>query len=221
MVPILLSVERLRAIVGAGDLQRIASSVATLGHATDAFMRRAAQLLDLSRLGNTGFVLDRVHCDLSAIVRDTAERHRDIARRAGCALGLDVAEGVCASADQGAVEQVLDNLLSNAFKYGAGRPVLVRLRPVSGLAGPVAEIGVLDQGQGIAADEQAQIFELFKRARDPGAPGLGVGLWIVSRLAEGLGGSIAVASVPDAGATFTLTLPLAAPCPEPPPRVSP
>ena len=165
--------------------------------------------------------LDRVPCDLSVLVRDTADRHGDIARRAGCALEIDVAEGVRVVSDPGAVEQVLDNLLSNAFKYGAGRPVVVRLaaasEPVSG-----ATIAVADHGQGIAADEQAHIFELFRRARDPSASGLGVGLWIVARLAEGLGGAIAVSSVPEAGATFTLTLPPLAPAPasssEPTPR---
>lgn len=205
MVPILLSVERLRRLAEKGELARLPGSIKVLGHATDAFMRRAAQLLDLSRLGNTGFVLQPAPCDISAVIRDTLERHLEIARRAGCVLEQEIENGITGHADQTALEQLLDNLLSNAFKYGAGRPVRVTLARKDADA---VELGVIDGGQGVPEDEHAHIFALFSRARAPGAPGLGIGLWICASLAAAMGGAIRVDSAPSQGAAFTLSFPL-------------
>lgn len=206
MVPILLSVERLRGLAESGDLQRLSRNIDVLGHATDAFMRRATQLLDLSRLGNSGFLLIAERRDVSRIVSETAERHAEVSRRAGCPMSVDVEDGLVGHVDRTALEQLLDNLLSNAFKYGAGRPVSISLRR----AGTNAEIAVADNGLGIPHEEQARIFGLFNRARDPGAPGLGIGLWIAARLAEAMSGHLSVRSAPGCGAAFTLAFPLGA-----------
>jgi signal transduction histidine kinase len=66
---------------------------------------------------------------------------------------------------------------------------------------------VADQGKGIAAEDQAKIFEKFGRV-DPGEPGgSGLGLYIARRLARAMGGDIMVDSAPDEGARFILTLP--------------
>ena len=67
-----------------------------------------------------------------------------------------------------------------------------------------------DNGSGIPLEEQARIFGLFDRARDPGAPGLGIGLWIAARLAEAMSGRLSVRSAPGCGAAFTLSFPLGA-----------
>ncbi len=204
MVPILLSVERLRGLADSGDLQRLARNIDVLGHATDAFMRRAMQLLDLSRLGNSGFLLVTERRDISCIVSETAQRHEEVARRAGCSMHVDVQAGLVAHVDRTALEQLLDNLLSNAFKYGAGRPIEISLHQV----GSKAELAVIDNGMGIPLEEQSRIFGLFDRARDPGAPGLGIGLWIAARLADAMAGHLSVRSGPGCGAAFTLAFPL-------------
>lgn len=108
------------------------------------------------------------------------------------------------------MEQVVTNLVSNAAKYGAGRPIELR---VDG-DGETARLVVRDQGIGIAPEDQARIFERFERA----APsrhyrGLGVGLYIARQIVEAHGGSIRVASAPGAGSTFTVELPLRRPDP--------
>ena len=101
------------------------------------------------------------------------------------------------------LEQVVVNLLSNAIKFGLGRPIELA---VTG-SGGVATLLVRDHGIGIAEDRQERIFEPFERAvssRQYG--GFGLGLYIVRRIVEGLGGTVTVQSQADAGATFIVEL---------------
>jgi signal transduction histidine kinase len=96
------------------------------------------------------------------------------------------------------------NLLSNAAKYGAGRPVEVTVSSDS----ETSRLTVRDHGIGIDLEHQARIFDRFERAvsvRHYG--GLGLGLWIVRQIVEAHGGSISVESSPGKGSAFTVELP--------------
>ena len=208
LVPIVLTVERLRELSGDGDLDRIRRSIDILGKATDAFTRRTTQLLDLSRISSGSFGLIVEPLEFSACIADTIERHADIARRAGCRMIARVTPAIAGRGDRAAFEQMLDNLLSNAFKYGAGRPVEVVLTS----DGSQGCLEISDGGAGIPLEEQSRIFGLFERARNPGSPGLGIGLWITAQIASAMGGSITLRSNPGDGATFVLTYPLDGPC---------
>jgi PAS domain S-box-containing protein len=111
------------------------------------------------------------------------------------------------------IRQILLNLLSNAVRFGRGRPVVVewRVGPAGGI-----EIDVRDQGPGIEPGDQERIFQEFEQVRpqDGSAPddnGSGLGLAISSRLATLLGGGIRLDSAPGRGSTFTLVLPAALP----------
>jgi signal transduction histidine kinase len=108
-----------------------------------------------------------------------------------------------------AIEEILENLVSNAIKYGAGKPILVSV--VADDAEGVARVNVVDSGPGISSESQARIFERFERAvpRDHHAGGFGVGLWVVNRLVEAMKGTVDVTSEPGVGSTFCITLPLA------------
>jgi signal transduction histidine kinase len=99
---------------------------------------------------------------------------------------------------------VITNLLSNALKFGARRPIEIH---VTG-AGELAKLAVRDHGIGIEPSRQAVIFDRFERAV-PTAHygGLGLGLYIARRIAQAHGGDLLVESEPGHGATFTLTLP--------------
>lgn len=205
LVPIVLTVERLRDLAATGDIERIRRSIDILGKATDAFTRRTTQMLDLARISSGSFALDEDVLDVSQCIADTVERHADIARRAGCVLQTSIQAGVTGRGDRAALEQLLDNLLSNAFKYGAGRPVYVAFA----CDGARGRVQVRDRGAGIPIEEQGRIFGLFERARNHGAPGLGIGLWIASQIATAMRGSLALDSVPGEGAAFILTFPLA------------
>jgi two-component system OmpR family sensor kinase len=204
MVPIVLSVDRARRMMAAGDQDRLRQSLATLELAVGAFVRRATQVLDASRFNAGQFRLDPEPTDLSALVRGVATSYAEMARHAGCAVTTEVADGVTQMCDRGAVQQMLENLLSNALKYGAGRPVTVALARW----GNGARLTVRDHGPGIAPADRARIFERFERVAQRGSPGgFGIGLWLVGQLAKAMGATITVDGAAGEGATFSLHLP--------------
>jgi two-component system, chemotaxis family, CheB/CheR fusion protein len=177
--------------------QRLARQVERLATLIDA-------LLDVSRIGSGKLLLVRAPVDLSEVVREAAEELEPRLRDVGCQLRLDLAPNLVGSWDHTRLEQVVVNLLTNVIRYAPGRPVVVRTasdaRRVS--------LEVSDQGPGIAAADHERIFERFERANgraDGGA--FGIGLYIVREVVRAHGGTIAVASVPGAGATFRVVLP--------------
>jgi signal transduction histidine kinase len=100
---------------------------------------------------------------------------------------------------------VVANLVANAIKFGAGAPIEVIVR----VHGNTAQLTVRDHGIGISPDDQARIFGCFERAvssRHYG--GLGLGLYVVQRVVEHLGGSVTCESALGKGSTFVVTLPL-------------
>jgi signal transduction histidine kinase len=104
--------------------------------------------------------------------------------------------------DEGAVEEIVQNLLSNALKFGEGRQIDVAVER----AQERARLSVRDRGIGLAVSQQARVFERRVRAPLARSPGLGLGLWFVRTLAEAHRGTVAVRSRPGDGATFTVTL---------------
>ncbi len=115
-----------------------------------------------------------------------------------------VPEGVPpVTGDEDYLEHVLRNLLGNAAKYGTSRVwVQVDVR------GNSVSVTVSDDGPGISEAERTRIFELFTRLEATNRlPGAGIGLFVVRRLVEAMGGSVAVGERPGGGAAFTVTLP--------------
>ena len=116
-------------------------------------------------------------------------------------------------ADPEGLRVILNNLIDNAIKYTpTGGEVGVGWRPDSGPERAMVRIDVVDSGIGIPGDKVARVFERFYRvdeARSDKAGGAGLGLSIVKHLAQSFGGSVSVESLPDAGTTFSVTLPSA------------
>src|SRR5262249_20611381 len=157
-----------------------------------------------SRIAAGRFTPELVTLDLSELARELLERFRSAAEEAGCALRLDAAESVLVQADAFQLQVVLDKLLSNAVKFGAHKPIAVKVTRRDG----VARLSVSDQGIGVAPEHRERIFEQFAR----GVPetqygGLGLGLYIARKIVELHRGRIYVESEPGAGATFTVELP--------------
>ncbi len=149
--------------------------------------------------------------EVAAEAVDTFVRLQDPA--AGNTVTLTVspqATMIAAVVDREVLIGAVLNLLSNAAKYGgAARPIEVEVTRV----GDEARVAVTDHGPGIPAVEQARIFREFYRAPgaySSGAPGTGLGLALVRRHVEAQGGAVAVVSDEGRGATFTISLPLAA-----------
>jgi two-component system phosphate regulon sensor histidine kinase PhoR len=120
-------------------------------------------------------------------------------------VDVDIPDQPYALGDGDRIQQILVNLLDNAFKYGRP-PVRLIVAPT----GDALEIAVRDAGTGIAREEEERIFEKFYRsdpelARAPS--GTGLGLYIARALAERMDGMLAVGSAPGRGTEFVLTLP--------------
>src|SRR5262249_233422 len=122
-----------------------------------------------------------------------------------CAVELHLGEHVAGSWDRARIEQVVNNLLSNAAKYGAGKPIRIDVTRDD----VNAILAVKDRGIGIDKKDHERIFHRFERAvSTANYGGFGLGLWITQEITGAHGGTIEVDSAPGAGATFTVKLPL-------------
>lgn len=187
-------------------LQRLQSAV-------QEFIKRATRLLDISRIEAGNFRLEPSLVDLSTLVLGVVQRYDIAARHGRSRIDLDVEHDVAGRWDRLAVEQVLENLLSNGLKFGSGKPLTVRLRS----DGRFAQLQVQDQGIGMEPDQQARIFGRFEQVMSQHqGSGFGVGLWVSNKLVTAMGGRIAVSSRAGDGSTFTATLPLTPAEPERP-----
>ena len=162
------------------------------------------EMLDISRMATVAVRLAPEPVDLGEVVRQATAALAEDARKKGCALEVEAPSGIGGTWDGVRIAQIVRVLVSNAIKYGGGKPIAVRVEA----AGDRAEIAVRDLGIGIERAHWGRIFERFERrasARNYG--GLGLGLWRARQLVEASGGTIAVTSDPGNGATFRVTLP--------------
>jgi PAS domain S-box-containing protein len=167
--------------------------------------RLVDELLDVSRITAGRLHLEREEVDVAALVREVVGRGSEAAQQANSRIELQVPERLVGMWDRLRLEQVVENLLTNAVKYGRGQPIHVRLQAEDG----AALLMVKDNGVGIAPADQARIFERFERAvSSHHYGGLGLGLWIARQIVEAHGGRIRVSSKPGQGAEFTVRLPL-------------
>jgi len=162
------------------------------------------ELLEVSRIVWGRFQPERQDVDLAALVQESVGRLEQQLERAGCTVELAVEGGVRGNWDRDRLDRVVENLIGNAAKYGAGKPIEVRLR---GRDEDVL-LEVRDHGIGIDPADHARVFERFERAvshRQFG--GFGLGLWISRKIVEAHGGSITLTSQPGTGSTFSIELP--------------
>jgi signal transduction histidine kinase len=170
--------------------------------ALDALRRIISDLMDVGRLEQGLFTVMRYPMDLAALAEEVA---RTSSTPGNTVQHTGLLELVV-QADPNRLRQALENLVSNALKHSpAGRPVVIHVERQQRPDGSWAQVEVRDQGPGIAPELIPRIFERF--VKGPGSTGLGLGLYLVQRIAEAHGGTLTVHSEPGKGARFTLALP--------------
>ncbi len=202
-----LAVARVRRGAAAGDTEACARAAELMLRQSHRLSRLIGGLLDVSRVQSGIFELDLARVDLVAIARAVARACSHDLAAAGCPLDLHADGAVELDGDAARLEQVVTNLLTNAIKFGAGKPIAISVDQARGSA----LLTVRDHGIGIPADQRAKIFDRFEQA----APsrhfgGLGLGLYIARAIVQAHRGTIAVESHPEDGTTFRVTLPLPA-----------
>lgn len=189
------------AAFGAEQLQRM---VARDDRQIQSIIRLIDDMLDVSRIRSGKLSLRPGWVELSGLLRRLVQDLTPQATTAGSSISLDAGTPVSGWWDEFRIEQIVVNLLTNALRYGAQKPVQVTLR----VEPEQVRVEVRDEGAGIAPELQEKIFEPYERGVGNEAPsGLGLGLYISRELAEVHEGTLAVRSVVGQGAVFTLTLP--------------
>lgn len=168
----------------------------------DSLVNLVDELLEVSRLQSGHFTLNKNIVNLSKITEAVTARFIEQKN-----IAVDIAPDLYVEADAYRMNQVLSNLLSNAFKHAPKAKVQVKLEKSSDEK--FIMLLVQDNGPGIEIEKQESIFQRFERLGSyTHVGGLGLGLYIVKKIVEGHGGEITLSSAPGNGSTFTIKLPL-------------
>lgn len=171
----------------------------------DRLTRLVDDMLDISRIRTGKFSLKKESCELSQMLNDIINRCKDQFESSGS--GLPVIENMEAAKgewDPLRIDQVFTNIITNAIRYGQGKPIQISLKNHQ----ESVRVIVKDQGLGIPKSDQDKIFRRYERgllARE--VSGLGLGLFISKQIIDAHGGSIMIESEVNQGATFIVDLP--------------
>jgi PAS domain S-box-containing protein len=141
--------------------------------------------------------------DLRDLLAEAVERSRATSPSQNAAIELRMDGPLLGTWDRKRVGQIVSGLLSNALKYGEGKPVRVQAWGDPDFV----RVAVIDEGPGIAAEDHERVFERFERAVPSSHfGGLGIGLWMARQVARAHGGDIELRSAPGKGSAFVLVL---------------
>ncbi len=166
------------------------------------------EVLDLARIESGRIELSLEPLPLTPLIKDCVAQVQPLAAARGITVAAPIDEAVALQGDYTRVKQVLLNLLSNAIKYNRdGGQIHVAAVATS----EQMRVEVRDTGRGIAPEKRARLFKPFERLESSydGIEGTGIGLALVKRLVEAMGGEIGVDSEEGVGSTFWFVLPAA------------
>jgi signal transduction histidine kinase len=196
--------------------ERMASSIERIASQASLLTEMMDRLLDMSRIAAGRLEIRAEPVDAAGLLVEVVDTLGSVLARHSVRLDLPDDHPI-ADWDRDRIRQVLVNLLSNAAKYAPEGTVVeagLRQGPYEAERGASVEYWVRDEGPGIPADDQPRIFDRFSRtpaALQSGIGGTGLGLHIAKAIVEAHGGRIWVESVPGAGATFRVILPVLPP----------
>jgi signal transduction histidine kinase len=180
-----------------------------LNSQTSRLGRLVDELLDVSRIESGKLEFQMAPVDMPALMREVADRHQLSTTAHNIVVETNGAFDAPVVADRDHLEQVLDNLVSNAIKFSPeGGLIVVRARE----DGNSVVVSVSDPGLGIAPEKLDSVFGLFYQAEDPVSRrtgGMGLGLYISKEIVTRHGGRIWVESRLGEGSTFSFSLPRA------------
>ncbi|MFD1331032.1 NahK/ErcS family hybrid sensor histidine kinase/response regulator [Methylopila musalis] len=189
------------------DFGRLARNVDA---SLDAVEEILSALLDISRLDTGAMRPELSTFRLDDIISQLRREFTPVAEEKGLKLSV-ISTGLTVRSDRRLLRRVLQNLVSNAIKYTPRGRVIVGARRLKGKL----RVEVWDTGLGIASGQQQLVFREFKRLEQGAkvAPGLGLGLSIVERIARVLEHPLTLRSKPGTGSVFAIEMPVAAPLP--------
>ncbi|MFL5814782.1 MAG: sensor histidine kinase [Bdellovibrionia bacterium] len=168
-------------------------------------LRLVDDMLDHSRIQMGKLQLQPESVDLSKLVEEVVGRFQLQAESVGCPIWVENGVTLVGEWDRFRIEQVVTNLISNAIKYGAGKPIEVSLSRQD----DAAVLAVRDFGIGIPKEHHDKVFGQFERvSHSTHVSGLGLGLYITKSIIDQHRGEIALESEPGQGSCFTVKLPL-------------
>ena len=186
------TLEKLRAMVDRDERQ------------IQSLIRLIEDMLDVSRIRTGKLSIRPSPFDLCELVTQLLENFSAQIAAANSSVTLVAEEPVIGVWDEFRIEQVIANLLTNALRYGARKPIEVRVYSEAGQA----SVEVRDQGIGITPENQKRIFQQFERvSANHAVAGLGLGLFISEQIVMAHGGRIEVESEEGKGSVFRVCLP--------------
>ncbi|WP_423141643.1 HAMP domain-containing protein [Parablastomonas sp. CN1-191] len=216
----LLILSKLLADNAQGNLNEKQTEFArTIHSAGSDLLNLINDILDLSKIESGTVSIELGDMSLAAMRLHMERTFRQLANEKGLAFNLDFDPALpeVVRTDEQRLQQVVLNLLSNAFKFTSDGSVTLSAKPVTLPSAPgsrgvsAIEFAVVDTGIGIPPEKQKLIFEAFQQADGTTSRkygGTGLGLSISREIANLLGGELNVRSNPGQGSTFSLTVPL-------------
>lgn len=167
--------------------------------------RLVDDMLDVSRISTGKLSLQRESFDLRELLRDIVERMTPQFEAMKVQVPvIPEGEALTGNWDRLRIDQAIMNLMTNALKYGNGKPVGIDLGKRAGNF----FVTIIDQGPGISAEAQKRVFNRYERAgASREISGLGLGLFLTRQIVEGHGGEVLLESIWGSGSRFTIILP--------------
>ena len=206
MFQVRLALNKMEPLTTSGEavsVEWVQTQLRGIEHRLHRVLETLDRLLDVSRLSSGRIDLQPESTNLGLVVREVIDGLEAELAVARCKLTFTERHQATGLWDRVRVEQIFRNLLSNAIRFGAGRPIEITVDADH----DYATLSVCDHGIGIAPEQQSKIFERFERGMEQRSGGFGVGLWVVRTICAAMGGTVSVESRVGEGACFTVQLP--------------
>lgn len=187
------------------SIESLLKMLESVENQTKRLSKMINDFLNISLINTGNLQLEYDDVDLNKLVQDVINEFSPKIKEEQYVLTYEQEDKVRGIWDKVRIEQVISNILSNALKYGSGKPIEVTVRNHYSRA----QIMIKDHGIGVPKDKQKKVFQLFER----GVPqdqykGLGVGLFITHEIVKAHHGELLFTSRPNHGSIFTINLPL-------------